>query len=334
MLGKRAEPVCGEHLAKDSRQTLSKVVESVEAILGSGLLPMSSLKRLLPTLMVSLVFGSIARGEEPPSRPALSDPTAQKMRRYDAPEATQAVAVDANHFYAIGNRVIAKYSKATGERSAVWTSSAELPLEHLNSGAIRAGRLYCAHSNFPRYPETSSVEIWDADTLEHVASHSFGIYEGSLTSIDWHDGAWWAVFAHYTEKVNDNPHAKDARWTSLVQFDRAWRRTGGWCFPPAVIARFEPHSCSGAAWGDDGQLYCTGHDRGELYELELPSAGATLRLLRTIAVPITGQGFAWDRNEPGVFYGIDRPRRQVVVATLPSLSPVGSAFAPSFSLPR
>jgi outer membrane protein assembly factor BamB len=241
------------------------------------------------------------------------------LRRFDAPEAIQGVAVDDSHFYAIDNRVIAKYDKQSGKRVKRWTASEELPLVHLNAGIVLDGKLYCAHSNFPKYPEASSIEIWDADTLQHVGSHSLGIYEGSLTWIDWHDDAWWAVFAHYTEKVNDDPHARDARWTSLVRFDRQWRRTAGWMFPPEVIERFQPDSCSGGAWGADGLLYCTGHDRGELYQLALPQAGPTLRIIDTIRVPITGQAFAWDRTQPGVLYGIDRPKRQVVVVKLGKL---------------
>lgn len=249
-------------------------------------------------------------------------PTARELRRFDAPEATQAVAVDRKHFYAIGNRIIAKYQKQSGERVARWTANEEQPLVHLNAGIVLDGKLYCAHSNFPQYPEASSVEIWNTSTLKHTATHSFGIYEGSLTWVDWHDDAWWAVFAHYTEQENDDPHARDSRWTSLVRFDRDWRRTGGWTFPSDVIDRFQPHSCSGGAWGADGLLYSTGHDRGELYQLALPAAGPTLRLVRVIAIPFTGQGFAWDRSETGVVYGIDRPRRQVVVAQLNDTHPV------------
>jgi hypothetical protein len=241
-----------------------------------------------------------------------------EIRRYSAPEATQAVAVDAQHFYAIANQVIAKYSKDNGRLVKRWTASPEIPLEHLNSGVVLQDKLYCAHSNFPAYPEASSIEIWDTATLEHVDTHSLGICEGSLTWIDWHDSAWWALFAHYTENVNDNPHSKDSRWTSLVRFDQQWRRTGGWVFPPKVIDRFEPHSCSGGSWGKNGLLYCTGHDRMELYELAFPTSGAMLRLRRTIAVPLTGQGFAWDRSQPGVLYGIDRALRQVIAVQVAS----------------
>jgi hypothetical protein len=240
----------------------------------------------------------------------------ETTRRFDAPEAIQAVAVDATHFYAIANTVIGKYDKESGRPAKGWQATEELPLIHLNSGLVRDGLLYCAHSNFPNFPESSSVEVFDVNSMEHVKSHSLGIYEGSLTWIDWHDESWWAVFAHYTKKVNGNPHAKDNRWTTLVRFDSQWRRLAGWTFPQELLDRFEPHSCSGGSWSSDGKLYCTGHDRGELYELALPKATATLRLVNIIEMSITGQGIAFDRACPGVIFGIDRGRRQVVVARL------------------
>jgi hypothetical protein len=242
-----------------------------------------------------------------------AEPSGLEIRRHAAPEATQAVAVDTKHFYAIGNRVIGKYDKASGRRLNQWSAPADSPIRHLNSGVVRSGKLYCAHSNFPDYPEVSSVEIWDTATLKHVGTHSFGIYEGSLTWIDWHEDSWWAVFAHYTEKVNDNTHARDARWTSLVRFDDKWHRQAGWVFPAAVIERFQPHSSSGGGWGPGGRLFVTGHDRRELYELELPDAGSTLRLRATHPIPITGQGICWDPSNPGTLYGIDRPNGHVVV---------------------
>jgi hypothetical protein len=245
-----------------------------------------------------------------------SGPVFKEVRRYDAPEAVQAVAVDADYFYAIGDDVVAKYVKKTGELVKWWKSSPEFPLSHLDSGVVINGKLYCANSNYPHFPETSSVEVWDVGTLEHVESHSLGVLDGSMTWVDRRDGAWWAGFAHYSRLRETDPLHKDSSWTSLVRFDDEWCRTGGWVFPAEAVERFEPDSCSGGTWGDDGLLYCSGHDRGELYEMALPRAGSTLRLLQTIPAPITGQGFALDRSEPGVVYGIDRPKRQVVVAKL------------------
>ncbi|WP_145112473.1 hypothetical protein [Botrimarina mediterranea] len=254
------------------------------------------------------------------------------LRRFDAPEAVQGVAVapDSDEeaaFYAIANSSIGKYEKHSGKRIGEWKATEELPLRHLNAGIVRDGRLYCAQSNFPAWPEISSVEVFDTRSMTHVASHSFGIYEGSLTWIDWREdvqspdgGAWWAGFAHYTERVNDNPHALSHAYTSLVKFDSNWRRLGGWVFPAEVLDRFSPHSTSGGGWGPDALLGVTGHDRPELYLLKLPQAGSTLRLVDTVRLPITGQAFCWDPSNPNVVYGIDRPKRQVVVCrvTTPS----------------
>lgn len=68
----------------------------------------------------------------------------------------------------------------------------------------------------------------------------------------------------------------------------------------ADLDRFAPQSCSGGGWGPDGRLYSTGHDRGEIYQLELPKASSTLVLTKIIPVEIAGQGIAWDTSRPGV----------------------------------
>lgn len=250
------------------------------------------------------------------------EPCCTETDRYPAREAVQGVAVDGEHFYAIANSAIAKYDRASGGIVARWAASEDLPLKHLNAGVVRDGQLYCAHSNFPDFPPTSSIEVFDCATLQHIESHSFGIYEGSLTAIDWHNGKWWCVFAHYSEKVNDDPHARPHSHTSLVQFDNEWRRTAGWVFPPKVLDRLAPHSCSGAVWGSDGTLYCTGHDRPEVYRLALPRSGSTLRLVETLKVPFPGQGIAWERpatlkTRGGRIWGIIRPKAEVVSVELP-----------------
>lgn len=266
------------------------------------------LSRLSPAvLLLILGMAGSAEGQE----------EFQLQRRFPAPEARQAVAVDQQHFYAITNARIGKYRLDDGEPVGQWTSSEEAPLQHLNSGVIHDGRLYCAHSNYPHVPESSSVEIWDAATLQHVDSHSFGIYEGSLTWIDWKDDAWWAVFASYSHAAEKNPGRRDTHWTSLVKFDRQWRRLEGWVFPDDLVERFEPYSCSGGAWGPDGALYCTGHDRAEVYRLQLPQAGSVLRLTHIIPAPIAGQGIAWSVD--GRLLGIHRKQREVLLCVPPQL---------------
>ena len=244
---------------------------------------------------------------------AAGEPKFAELRRFDAEEATQGVAVEGSSFYAIGNKTIGRYDKQTGERLARWEADREHPLTHLNGGVVVEGKLYCAHSNFPVMPATSSVEIWNAATLEHVGNHSFGIADGSLTWIDHHDGTWWACFAHYNPFGTAEPGQTDNRWTTVAKLNDEWQPQQKWVFPAAVLARFGAYSCSGGTWGDDGRLYCSGHDRSEVYAMRLPKAGATLVLDATIAVPIRGQGIAWDRSSPHTLFGIDRAKKQVVV---------------------
>ena len=47
---------------------------------------------------------------------AASSTRYQELKRYAVPEARQAVAVDSDCFYAIGNSSVAKYSKESGAR--------------------------------------------------------------------------------------------------------------------------------------------------------------------------------------------------------------------------
>ncbi len=119
------------------------------------------------------------------------------LEEFPAAEARQGVAVDADAIYVIDSRAIGKYDKRTGKRIRQWVGPEDGPIQHLNSGVVIEGRLYCAHSNYPHQPMTSSIEIWDADSLEHLGSHSFGIFAGSATWVDFHDGYWWVVFANY-----------------------------------------------------------------------------------------------------------------------------------------
>jgi hypothetical protein len=77
-------------------------------------------------------------------------------------------------------------------------------------------------------------------------------------------------------------------------------------------------SNSGGSWGPDGKLYVTGHDNPELYVMELPAFGATLKWVGTIPAEIGGQGFAFDHSQPGVIYGIIRKKdgNEVTVSRL------------------
>ncbi len=229
-----------------------------------------------------------------------------------APEARQAVAVDADAVYAIDSRTIGKYDKRTGKRILQWAGPEDGPIQHLNSGVVIEGRLYCAHSNYPNQPMTSSIEIWDTDSLEHVGNHSFGIFAGSATWVDFHDDYWWVVFANYD--THGGSPGKGPEWTTLVQFDKEWRHRAAWVLPQTLVDEFSPYSASGGAWGPDGYLYLTGHDAAAIFRMSLPATGSALELKKRIAMPIEGQGIAWDRStDVARLYGLRRSTRTVVV---------------------
>ena len=238
----------------------------------------------------------------------------EELRRFAAAEAHQAVAVDESHFYAIGNHVVAKYDKKTGRRVAGWECERGKPLIHLNSGAVRAGVLHCAHSNYPAVPMASSIERWDAGTLEHTGSHSFGIYAGSATWIDFRLGEPHVTFGHYGNRAAEP--GRDPRWTTLVQFDANWRRLQAWVYPDEVISRLGQYTISGGVFAPGDRILCTGHDNPEIYVLTFPKGGSTLVLEDTFAVPNHGQGIALDPAEPDTLYSIDRANQQVIVSRL------------------
>jgi len=204
--------------------------------------------------------------------------------------------------------------KISGERVASWKGQENGPFIHLDSGVIIDGLLYCSHSNYPQVPMTSSVEVWDAATLRHVDSHSFGIRWGSCTWIDKHEGFWWAGFAHYGKW--EEVAGTDERWTTVVKFDDQWRMIESWVFPKEVTDKFIPMSNSGGSWGPDGLLYCTGHDYNEVYVMKLPEAGSILQLVEIMPIASVGQGIAWDRSEPSIIYGIIKKGRRVIVSKL------------------
>lgn len=242
---------------------------------------------------------------------AWSAPALEQTGEFAVKEANQGVGVDAEHFYAVDNQVIAKYDKKTGKLVKKWQGDKKGPILHLDSAMLMDGRIYAAHSNWPDWPMTSSLEIFDAATMEHVGSHSFGIQYGSLTWVDWHDGHWWMTFANYDRLMapGKTPYGHKAN-TLMVKFTKDLRPLQSWTLPKALLDRFEDMSNSGGSWGPDGYLYLTGHDPAELYRVRLPKAGSVLEVVDIIPMNIRGQGIAWDRSQPGVIYGIIRATKK------------------------
>jgi hypothetical protein len=236
------------------------------------------------------------------------------VRTIEAAEAHQGVAVDAGHFYAVGTKVIGKYDRRTGKRTAGWKSSKGDGILHLDSGVIVGGRLYAGHSNWPRVPMDSSIEVWDAKTLAHVESIPLGEAYGSCTWIDRHGGAWWVCYAHYEGSGGYEDRGPEA--TTLVRYDDDFKELGRRTFPEKVYKRFSPYSCSGGSWGPDGLLYCSGHDRPELYAMRLPEEGGVLELVGIMQVESRGQGIAWDRSRKDTICTIKRRERLIVVSRI------------------
>ena len=247
-----------------------------------------------------------------------ADWTSREIARFNTAEANQGVAVDEEFFYAITNRQIGKYRKSDGSRVDGWKDDTGGPFIHLNAGYIKDGKLICAHSNYPSVPMFSSIETWDAKTMEHIGTYSFGLAPGSLTWTAEKDGISYACFADYAG-ASGNP-GRGPAYTQLIRYDDQLRQTGGWGFPTELVKKFGSSSASCGAFGPGGFLYVTGHDEKELYVLDFPKAGSTLRWIATIPVSLEGQAFAWDPSNERTLYGIVRKTKEVVVIeiTLPA----------------
>ncbi len=237
-----------------------------------------------------------------------------ERQRFRSADAHQGVAVGPSVVYAVGSRSISQHDKLTGQLLRRWEAGEQKSFIHLDSGIVKDGELFCAHSNYPLVPMNGSMEVYDADTLVWKRRHVFEQPLGSCTWIDWYDGTWWVCFAHY-EGWGGYPD-KDPSWTTLVRYSETWEELGRWRFPAAVLERFGRFSCSGGSWGPDGRLFATGHDRPEVYVLRAPVGEPELVLEATLPLNCFGQGIAWDRTPdvPPTLYSIKRSSREVVAS--------------------
>lgn len=222
-------------------------------------------------------------------------------RSLPAAEAHQAAAADEKFIYAIASEKVAKYDRKSGERVAISTGEAK----HLNSGFFSGGKLYLAHSNYPRIPEQSEIRVLDPEKMQLEIFKDFGNFGGSLT---WavkkeEESDWWCNFAHYGA-TNDK--------TFLIRFDEKWQERGRWTYPPEVIRQIGTMSLSGGVWAKD-DLLVTDHDNRVLYRLRVPREGKVLEFVRKEAAPFTGQGIAHDPVTGGLI-GIDRAKKEILFA--------------------
>ncbi len=291
--------------------TRTKVAGGLAGLLaiGAGLLPATN-----PTLAAPPAAAPLAAAAEPPVF------TATLARSYDTFDANQGVAVDDKYFYVVDNRSITKHDKATGQPVLQFAGNSDGPIIHMDSGAVVNGKLYAAHSNYSEYPMESSIEVFDTRTMRHITTYSFGIYRGSLTWLDRHDGAWWAGFANYDviPSGQTKPYGETYN-TQVVKLNDAFQVVEAWTIPKTILDRFKPMSNSGGSWGPDGRLWLTGHDLGEAYVMRLPAAGSELEWVATVNLPdVEGQGIAWDRSgRQPTLWTIKRTTRQALSFSVP-----------------
>jgi outer membrane protein assembly factor BamB len=233
----------------------------------------------------------------------------EPVRTWKAAEANQGVAVDAEFFYAIDDRALGKYEKATGRKVGEWRAPAGSPVKHLNSGVVVGGQLLVAHSNFPAKPDESTLEYFDVETLRPAGRKIFEQPPGSLTWLVPAGDGWLACFAHY--RLNSDPAL-----SRIVRYDARWNVLVTWSFPPELLARFGAFSCSGGGYALDGRIWVSGHDARELYVLELPPSGGQASWVGTVGFVSRGQAFAWDPSRPQELYSIQRKTREVNVSRL------------------
>lgn len=237
------------------------------------------------------------------------------MYRFHADEAVQGTAVDDRYLYVIADAAIGKYDKKTGKKLAVWKEKENGPVCHLNAGVIDQGKLYTAHSNWPTAPVESSVEIFDTVDLKPLKSFSYGILQqGTLTWLDVRNGTWFAAFSNY-DAVETYP-GRNSNWSYIARLDDKRMPVESWTFPKDLIKKFDGYAASGGAFDADGLLYVSGHKAGELYQLEFPQAGSTLRWTATVEAPFGGQAFSIDKAT-GYFYTINKKTSEVIVIAKP-----------------
>ncbi|GHH87676.1 hypothetical protein GCM10018793_64500 [Streptomyces sulfonofaciens] len=260
---------------------------------------------------------SAATAAGAPQPPVLA---ATPDRTYDTFDANQGVAVDKDHFYAVNNRTITQHDKATGKPLLQFVGDDDGPIIHMDSATVVGDRLYAATSNYDTTPEKSSIEVFDTRTMKHVDTFSFGIYRGSLTWLDRHDGAWYAAFANYDEVPDGStePYGGTDN-TQIVKLDDHFQVVQSWTVPQAILDKVRPMSNSGGSWGPDGRLWLTGHDFGEAYVMNLPSEGSDLQWVATVTLPgVEGQAIAWDRStRTPELWTIKRSTKQVLTFRAP-----------------
>ena len=89
----------------------------------------------------------------------------ETIQLFETKEAHQGIAIDEDYFYTINSKSIGKYDKQSGEFILEWVDDSN-QIIHLDGGVVVGKKLYCAHSNYPGIPMTSSIEIFNQILIE------------------------------------------------------------------------------------------------------------------------------------------------------------------------
>ena len=214
-----------------------------------------------------------------------------------AKEAHQGAAADDKFAYAITNDKVGKYDRETGEK----LGESNGPAHHMNAGFVLDGKLYLAHSNFPKKPEECQILVLDPATMLLTTFKDFGPTKGSLTWAVKEGDFWWCNFAYYGTSNGK---------TRLVKYDAQWTEQAEYTYPPEVISDLGQMSISSGVWRQ-GQILAIGHDKKTLYRLKLPANGTVLELVDTLKGPFPGQGIANDPKTGGLV-GIGRDKGEII----------------------
>ena len=131
-------------------------------------------------------------------------------------------------------------------------------------------------------------------------------FEGFITSVDYHRGAWWVIFSFLKDLIEK---------TKLVMYDDNWNEMRSWTFPNKILTDISPYSISGCSWKDD-ILYCTDFNKNKVYLFRAYETADTVTYMGTIPADLEGQGIAWDRSKEDILYGTRRQNNKVVIMRL------------------
>ena len=207
----------------------------------------------------------------------------------------QGVIVDKNFYYLVYSKGILKFNIKTNQfnKSTKYNKN----LKHLNGGIIYNNMLYL--TNNPKNGK-NSLEIFDKE-LNYITSIKLDKLKGSLTWIDFYKGYFFGLLAYYKDEVKK---------TRIVKFDNQFNIIKQWKIPKSILNRLYPNSISGGQFNKtSGILFLTGHDKKEIYLMNLNN---NLKYIKTLKTSIAGQGISFDKNNDKYLWGIDRKNNKII----------------------